>query len=125
MQRPPRHTPGRLRHLRPLKAARLRDGLSSSRTVDATARSAISSRTPPAKDSDCFGSYCDMTGKPSPYCHVPGSTQVSQLHGITCKADSECEAVLPAGAADRGIAGKCQGRTNLDPAVCQYTCKYP
>jgi hypothetical protein len=79
---------------------------------------------PCSKDSDCFGSYCDLTGKPGPYCHVPGSTQVSNLHGITCKTDDECTRVLSSEAVSRGIVGKCQGRSNLDPAVCQYSCKF-
>ncbi len=80
---------------------------------------------PCSKDSDCFGSYCDMTGKPSPYCHVPGVNQVAALHGIRCSNDSECASVLPPDAVQRGIVGKCQGRSNLDPAVCQYTCSIP
>lgn len=74
------------------------------------------------KDSDCFGSFCDQTGKPAPYCHVPGSSQVGQGHGITCSKDADCAAVLPSSASSRGIVGKCQGRSNLDPAVCQFNC---
>ncbi len=79
---------------------------------------------PCAKDSDCFGSFCDLTGHPGPYCHVPGSSQVAGLHGITCSADADCSRVLPADAVRRGIVGKCEGRSNLDPAVCQFSCKF-
>lgn len=80
---------------------------------------------PCSKDSDCFGSYCDLTGKPAPYCHVPGATQVAQLHGITCKMDAECTRVLTSTAIKRGVVGKCQGRNSLDKPVCQFTCMYP
>jgi hypothetical protein len=76
------------------------------------------------KDSDCFGSFCDMTGKPAPYCHVPGSTQVAALRGITCSKDEECQRIPPEQAVKRGVVGKCQGRNSQDKPVCQFTCMY-
>lgn len=54
-----------------------------------------------------------MSGNPSPYCHVPGTNEVEALRGITCNGEAECVSLLPQGAVDRGIVGRCYARSSL------------
>jgi hypothetical protein len=76
-----------------------------------------------ATDSDCFSGFCDETGNPGPYCHVPQTADLESGRGYKCHSDADCEAVAPQLAA-RGATIKCHGG---DPDIydgCEFGCAY-
>jgi hypothetical protein len=79
---------------------------------------------PCKKDSDCFGGFCDSTGKPGPYCYPPTANALGADRGYTCKTDKDCNAVLPSDVAATGISGKCQGTSVNGTATlsCSFLC---
>ena len=73
---------------------------------------------PCVHDSDCLSNFCDETGHPGPYCHVPQPQDIAAGRGLTCSTDASCEAAQPGFS---GV-GKCHtGGTDIYEG-CEFYC---
>ena len=74
-------------------------------------------------DGDCFSGFCDRTGNPGPYCHLPTRIAREAGHGYDCSSDELCRSVVGSAAIASGITGEC--RHDSTYAGCLFNCTTP